>query len=126
MTFVALELGGSAGAVVASRLSDIPEWKVLLLEAGPDEPPGAEVPSMVAMFLGKFQLNLFYVQSAILFRYLYYKFRPCYDNEYLKCIEIHIALVWKSVSSFISLIDIGNECWKKYFGIFHTLYLINF
>ncbi|XP_036151344.1 glucose dehydrogenase [FAD, quinone]-like isoform X1 [Monomorium pharaonis] len=44
--------GGSAGAVVASRLSDIHEWKVLLLEAGPDEPPGAEVPSMVAMFLG--------------------------------------------------------------------------
>ncbi|XP_032684538.1 glucose dehydrogenase [FAD, quinone]-like isoform X2 [Odontomachus brunneus] len=44
--------GGSAGAVVASRLSDIPEWKVLLLEAGPDEPPGAEIPSMVAMFLG--------------------------------------------------------------------------
>ncbi|KAL0131698.1 hypothetical protein PUN28_002916 [Cardiocondyla obscurior] len=44
--------GGSAGAVVASRLSDIPEWKVLLLEAGPDEPPGADVPSMVAMFLG--------------------------------------------------------------------------
>ncbi|XP_018046200.1 PREDICTED: glucose dehydrogenase [FAD, quinone]-like [Atta colombica] len=44
--------GGSAGAVVASRLSDIPEWKVLLLEAGPDEPSGAEVPSMVGMFLG--------------------------------------------------------------------------
>lgn len=38
--------------MVASRLSDQPEWKVLLLEAGPDEPPGAEVPSMVAMFLG--------------------------------------------------------------------------
>lgn len=93
MTFVALELGGSAGAVVASRLSDIPEWKVLLLEAGPDEPPGADVPSMVAMFLGKFQLNLFYIQSATLFRYLYYKCRPCYDNEYLKCIELRIALV---------------------------------
>ncbi|XP_066591994.1 glucose dehydrogenase [FAD, quinone]-like [Prorops nasuta] len=44
--------GGSAGAVVASRLSDVAQWKVLLLEAGPDEPPGADVPSMVAMFLG--------------------------------------------------------------------------
>lgn len=44
--------GGAAGAALAGRLSDIPEWRVLLLEAGPDEPPGAEVPSMVAMFLG--------------------------------------------------------------------------
>lgn len=44
--------GGTAGAVVAARLSEIPEWKVLLVEAGPDEPPGADVPSMVAMFLG--------------------------------------------------------------------------
>ncbi|XP_043476409.1 glucose dehydrogenase [FAD, quinone]-like isoform X4 [Leptopilina heterotoma] len=44
--------GGSAGSVVASRLSEIPEWKVLLLEAGPDEPPGTSIPSMVGMFLG--------------------------------------------------------------------------
>ncbi|XP_014219093.1 glucose dehydrogenase [FAD, quinone]-like [Copidosoma floridanum] len=44
--------GGTAGAVVASRLSEVAEWKVLLVEAGPDEPPGTDVPSMVAMFLG--------------------------------------------------------------------------
>ncbi|KAJ8917311.1 hypothetical protein NQ315_002329 [Exocentrus adspersus] len=40
--------GGSAGAVVASRLSEIPDWKVLLLEAGPDENEISDVPSLAA------------------------------------------------------------------------------
>lgn len=40
--------GGSAGAVVASRLSEIKNWNVLLLEAGPDENEISDVPSLAA------------------------------------------------------------------------------
>lgn len=44
--------GGSGGSVVAGRLSEIKEWNVLLIEAGGDEPPASEVPSMDYSYLG--------------------------------------------------------------------------
>lgn len=40
--------GGSAGAVIANRLSEIGHWKILLLEAGPDENEISDVPSLAA------------------------------------------------------------------------------
>ncbi|KAF5272029.1 hypothetical protein FQR65_LT05010 [Abscondita terminalis] len=44
--------GGSAGSVVASRLSEVPEWRVLLLEAGTYPSMTTEVPMLFSALPG--------------------------------------------------------------------------
>ncbi|CAH0724115.1 unnamed protein product, partial [Brenthis ino] len=44
--------GGTAGCVIASRLSENRKWKVLLVEAGPEEPKMALIPGLTSEFKG--------------------------------------------------------------------------
>ncbi|XP_060536165.1 glucose dehydrogenase [FAD, quinone]-like [Cylas formicarius] len=48
---------GSGGAVAAGRLAEVSGWKVLLIEAGGDEPPGSQVPAMVSNYFGHPQMD---------------------------------------------------------------------
>lgn len=38
--------GGSSGSVVAARLSEVPQWKILLLEAGERENNFTNIPGL--------------------------------------------------------------------------------
>ncbi|XP_046972437.1 glucose dehydrogenase [FAD, quinone]-like [Vanessa cardui] len=41
--------GGSAGCVVANRLSEVRQWRILLIEAGPEEPDITMIPSLAPL-----------------------------------------------------------------------------
>ncbi|CAH2093881.1 unnamed protein product [Euphydryas editha] len=45
--------GGTAGSVVAARLSENPQFKVLLLEAGGDEPVPSAIPAWMSAYHGR-------------------------------------------------------------------------
>ncbi|XP_074026173.1 glucose dehydrogenase [FAD, quinone]-like [Leptinotarsa decemlineata] len=53
--FIIIE-GGSAGSILTSRLSEVPEWSVLLLEAGDDKNAFSDIPGF-SNSLGKTNMN---------------------------------------------------------------------
>ena len=54
---IAIAGGGSAGAVLAARLSEVAGLRVLLVEAGPGITPGHVPPVLASQYAGRAQFN---------------------------------------------------------------------
>nr|XP_019541414.2 glucose dehydrogenase [FAD, quinone] isoform X2 [Aedes albopictus]XP_029718590.1 glucose dehydrogenase [FAD, quinone] isoform X2 [Aedes albopictus] len=55
---------GSAGSVVANRLSENPDWKILLLEAGGDPPIESEVPLLLLHLANSSHVWNYYAEKS--------------------------------------------------------------
>ncbi|XP_055644500.1 glucose dehydrogenase [FAD, quinone] isoform X3 [Toxorhynchites rutilus septentrionalis] len=55
---------GSAGSVVANRLSENPDWKILLLEAGGDPPIESEIPLMMMHLMNSSHVWDYYAEKS--------------------------------------------------------------
>lgn len=44
---------GVAGPIVTTRLAENPNWKILLIEAGPETPTGTSIPSLSMNAIGE-------------------------------------------------------------------------
>ncbi|CAH2051931.1 unnamed protein product, partial [Iphiclides podalirius] len=68
--------GGSAGAVVSNRLTEVKDWNLLLLESGPDENEITDVPSL-AGYLQLTKLDWQYKTEPTPYACLGFKKRRC-------------------------------------------------
>ena len=80
---------GSAGAVIANRLTEEPNWRVLLLEAGGDETEISDVPSLAA-YLQVYKENIFNFTKKILFLIIVQAKKFVKSNKSISRKKIHL------------------------------------
>lgn len=80
---------------MAARLSEVCQWKVLLLEAGPDESPGAEIPLFSRSLIGEYSTTNLTVSHIKNGCYRYHWVLPLFqasDDAHL-CLSARISAV---------------------------------